>query len=73
MKMKKIKNHIKSVKFTMKFDSAEAMNSMYKKLQKAADDMAIKVTGSHIRIECYPKRLKVVVKASGRDVIDEFF
>lgn len=73
MKMKKIIKHINGVKFTMKFDSTEAMNSMYKKLQKEADDMAIKVTGSHIRIECYPKRLKVVVKASGRDVIDALF
>jgi hypothetical protein len=73
MKQKNVGKHIKSVKFTMKFDNAEAMNSAYKKLQKLADDTAVKVTSSHVRIECYPKRLKIVVKASGRDVIDNIF
>lgn len=71
MKLKNIKKHVKKVKLTMKFDNLEAMNSMYEQMQDIADGVATKVSGSYIRVECWEKKKKIVVTASGREIMDE--
>ncbi len=73
MKLKNIKKHVKKVKLTMKFDSIEAANSMHKRLRNIVDDTAMKVPNSYIRIERWEKKPKIVVTASGREIMDEIF